>query len=364
MNFFIYLQMSNFLPYLKYVIPFILYLWSYLAFSYTGIYCWIPLFFLFFFVPVLELFIKPDAKNLNEVEEQLAKTNKIYDLIIWLTVPLQFTSLYLFLLSIQGEISIVDKIGRIVSMGLLCGVFGINVGHELGHRKQPFEQFLAKLLLLTSLYMHFFIEHNKGHHKDVATPQDPSSAKFKQNVYAFWIQTFKGSYLGAWRIAVDESKKKNQFLPWLNNEMFGFKLIQLTFVLGSFYFFGLTAMFGFLVAALIGATLLETVNYIEHYGLNREKKSETLYERVKPQHSWNSNHVVGRIMLFELSRHSDHHYLASRKYQILRHMEDAPQMPTGYPGMILLSLVPPLWFKIMHQKMVQNGMKMKTNQGV
>jgi alkane 1-monooxygenase len=336
-------------------------LFCYLSFSYTGIYCWIPLFYLFFFIPILELFIKPDAKNLNEVEEQLAKSNKIFDLIIWLTVPFQFISLYLFLLSIQGEISQLDKIGRIVSMGLLCGVFGINVGHELGHRKHPIEQFLAKLLLLSSLYMHFFIEHNKGHHKDVATPNDPSTAKFKQNVYAFWIQTFKGSYLGAWRIAIDESKKKNQNLPWLKNEMFFFEIIQITFVFGIFYLFGLEAMIYFLGAALIGATLLETVNYIEHYGLNREKKSEKLYERVKPQHSWNSNHVVGRIMLFELSRHSDHHYLASRKYQILRHMDEAPQMPTGYPGMILLSLVPPLWFKIMHHQMRQNGIEMGDN---
>jgi len=356
--------MSNFLAYLKYVIPFILYLWCYLAFSYTGIYCWIPLIYLFFFVPVLELFIKPDAKNLNEVEEQLAKTNKIYDLIIWLTVPLQFIFLYLFLQSIQDDLNNLDKIGRIVSMGLLCGVFGINAGHELGHRSSPIEQLMAKLLLLSSLYMHFFIEHNKGHHKDVATPHDPATAKYRQNVYAFWIQTFKGTYLGAWRIAITESEKKKQFLPWLNNEMVLFELIQLTFVFGIFYLFGLMTMLCFLGAAFIGAILLETVNYIEHYGLSREKKSDTLYERVKPQHSWNSNHVVGRLMLFELSRHSDHHYLASRKYQLLRHMEEAPQMPTGYPGMILLSLVPPIWFKIMHHKMEQNGIKMETSEGI
>lgn len=351
MVFFIYLPMSIFLQSLKYITPFILYVWSYLAFTNNGLFCWIPLFFIFFLVPILELFIQPDTKNLNEAEEQLAKNNPIFDLIIWLTVPVQLFSLYLFLQSLQGEISPLDKMGRIVSMGLICGIFGINAGHELGHRKHPFEQLLAKVLLLTSLYMHFFIEHNKGHHKDVATPNDPSTAKFKQNVYAFWIQTFKGSYLGAWRIAIDESKKKNQKLPWLNNEMFFFEIIQLMFVIGIFYFFGFATMICFLAAALIGATLLETVNYIEHYGLNREKKKSELYERVKPEHSWNSNHVIGRLMLFELSRHSDHHFLASRKYQILRHMDTAPQMPTGYPGMILLALVPPLWFKVMHQRM-------------
>jgi alkane 1-monooxygenase len=343
--------MLTFTKSFKYTTPFILYLLGYLAFSNTGIYCWIPLIYVFFFIPVLELFIAPDPKNLDAVEEQLAKANKWYDFIIWMTVPLQFISLYLFLTSFETTISNADIAGRIVTMGLLCGAFGINAAHELGHRTNNMEQFLAKLLLLTSLYMHFFIEHNKGHHKHVATPHDPSTAKYKQTVYAFWIQTFIGTYLSAWHIAIDESKKKNRSLPFLNNEMFLFQLIQIGFVLSIFSFFGFWSMLYFLGAALLGATLLETVNYIEHYGLTREKGTGTNYERVQPHHSWNSNHVIGRLMLFELSRHSDHHYLASRKYQILRNMEEAPQMPTGYPGMIVLSLFPPVWFSVMHRQM-------------
>ena len=343
--------MLTFTKSFKYTTPFILYLLGYLAFSNTGIYCWIPLIYVFFFIPVLELFIAPDPKNLDAVEEQLAKANKWYDFIIWMTVPLQFISLYLFLTRFETTISNADIAGRIVTMGLLCGAFGINEAHELGHRSNKMEQFLAKLLLLTSLYMHFFIEHNKGHHKHVATPHDPSTAKYKQTVYAFWIQTFIGTYLSAWHIAIDESKKKNRSLPLLNNEMFLFQLIQIGFVLSIFSFFGFWNMLYFLGAALLGATLLETVNYIEHYGLTREKGTGTNYERVQPHHSWNSNHVIGRLMLFELSRHSDHHYLASRKYQILRNMEEAPQMPTGYPGMIVLSLFPPVWFSVMHRQM-------------
>ena len=199
--------------------------------------------------------------------------------------------------------------------------------------------------------MHFFIEHNKGHHKHVATPNDPSTAKFKQSVYAFWVQTFIGTYLSAWHIAIEDAKKKNGFLPAIINEMMLFQMIQLGLVLLIFLNFGLIITAYFILAALIGAILLETVNYIEHYGLQREKGSGELFERVKPHHSWNSNHIIGRLMLFELSRHSDHHYMASRKYQVLRNMDEAPQMPTGYPGMIILSLFPPLWFKIMHQQM-------------
>jgi alkane 1-monooxygenase len=211
-----------------------------------------------------------------------------------------------------------------------------------------FEQFLAKILLLTSLYMHFFIEHNKGHHKHVATPEDPSTAFYKQHLYAFWIQTFIGTQKKAWQIATSEAKGS------IFNEMALFQLIQFALVGLIYYFFGGFVLVCFLVAAFIGAALLETVNYIEHYGLQRDF-AKTTFERVKPAHSWNSNHLMGRLTLFELSRHSDHHYLASRKYQILRHMEDAPQMPTGYPGMILLALFPPIWFKVMHRQMDRFG---------
>ena len=343
--------MIAFIKSFKYTTPFVLYLLAFLAFSRTGIWCWIPILYVFFFIPIMELFIAPDPKNLDEVEEQLAKSNKLYDIIVWLTVPLQYLLLFIFLTSFKQENSSLDIAGRIVAMGLLCGAFGINAAHELGHRTNVFEQFLAKSLLLTSLYMHFFIEHNKGHHKHVATPHDPSTAKFKQSVYAFWIQTFIGTYLSAWHIAIEDAKKKKSFMPVLVNEMVLFQLIQLGLLLLIFLNFGITITAYFILAATIGAILLETVNYIEHYGLQREKGHEQQFERVQPHHSWNSNHIIGRLMLFELSRHSDHHYMASRKYQVLRNMDEAPQMPTGYPGMIILSLFPPIWFKIMHQQM-------------
>ncbi len=343
--------MIAFIKSFKYTTPFVLFIVSYLAFNNTGILCWVPLLYVFFFIPILELFIAPNPRNLDAIEEQLAKSNKLYDVIIWMTVPLQYLLLFVFLVNFKQDLSVADIAGRIVAMGLLCGTFGINAAHELGHRTNIFEQLLAKLLLLTSLYMHFFIEHNKGHHKNVATPNDPSTAKYKQNVYAFWMQTFIGTYMSAWEIAVEEAEKKKRILPQLNNEMFLFQLIQLLFISIIIYFFGFTIMLYFIAASIMGATLLETVNYIEHYGLSREKGVGELYERVKPHHSWNSNHVIGRLMLFELSRHSDHHYLASRKYQILRNMEEAPQMPTGYPGMIVLSLFPPIWFSIMHKQM-------------
>ena len=342
----------------KYLTPFVLYVLALIAFNGNGIMCWYPLLYTFFMVPFAELFIKADAKNLDEVEEALAKKNKAYDFVLYATLPLQYYSLWVFLHAVQVDgISHWDLAGKIVSMGLLCGAFGINVAHELGHRVNKFEQGLAKLLLLTSMYMHFFIEHNKGHHKHVATSADPSTAKYNQSVYAFWPQTLIGTYLSAWKIANEELHKKGKAWYSIQNEMLQFQLIQLAFVFGIYWLFGGIITLFFLIAALMGGLLLETVNYIEHYGLTREATGDHQYERVQPHHSWNSNHIIGRLMLFELSRHSDHHYLASRKYQVLRSYDNAPQMPTGYPGMILLSLIPPIWFKVMNQQMKKYGLK-------
>jgi len=335
----------------KYLTPFVLYVLTLAAFNGNGLLCWLPLLYTFFLIPFAELFIKADPRNLDEVEEALAKKNKAYDFILYAAVIMQYYSLWVFFNSLkQDALSSVDIAGRVISMGLLCGTFGINVAHELGHRVNKMEQTFAKMLLLTSLYMHFFIEHNKGHHKHVATPHDPSTAKYNQSLYAFWTQTLIGTYLSAWKIANEEQEKKGKPRWSLQNEMLLFHLIQIAFVLLILYFFGVKIAILFIVAALMGGLLLESVNYIEHYGLSRNTTSEDQFERVQPHHSWNSNHIIGRLMLFELSRHSDHHYLASRKYQILRSFDNAPQMPTGYPGMILLSLFPPLWFKIMHQQ--------------
>ena len=223
--------MQNFIKIFKYATPFVLYFLGYLSFTKSGWYAWTPLLYTFFMVPMAELFIAPNPANLDAAEEQLAKANQWYDIVLWCTVPLQYFLLYTFLTHIGSSQSNLDTLGSIIGMGLLCGAFGINVAHELGHRTNKFEQFLAKSLLLSSLYMHFFIEHNKGHHKHVATPNDPSTAKFKQSVYAFWVQTFIGTYLSAWHIAIEDAKKKNGILPAIFNEMMLFQMIQLGLVL-------------------------------------------------------------------------------------------------------------------------------------
>lgn len=302
-------------------------------------------------LPLMELFTKPDPSNLSEEEEQKKQTSSFYDFMLYLSVPIQYAVVFLLVYKInEGGQSIFELIGMIISAGISCGAIGINVAHELGHRVSKHERFMAKALLLTSLYMHFYIEHNRGHHKYVSTPKDPATARYGESLYKFIIRSVSQSIISAWNLEKQRLSKKQISVFSFSNEMIRFAFIQAAFVLAIFFLFDLQATLAFVAAAIIGFVLLETINYIEHYGLMRKEIAPGKYEIVRPEHSWNSDYVLGRIMLFELTRHSDHHYKASRKYQVLRHFNDAPQLPTGYPGMMLLATIPPLWFKTMNQK--------------
>jgi alkane 1-monooxygenase len=336
---------------LKYLTPLTIYLLAGVAFTGGGWLTWLPMLYAWVLIPLAELLMRPDAHNMSAAEEELAKNDRLYDYMLYTIVVFQFVALGYFLYAMrQPGLAWWETMGRVFSMGLLCGTFGINVGHELGHRVNAFEQMLAKSLLLTSLYMHFFIEHNKGHHKNVATPQDPSSARYNEPVYTFYFRTIVFSYLSAWHIANAEQRKKGRAVVALSNEMVQAHLIQALLLAAIYFAFGGLILLYFIAAAAIGIALLETVNYIEHYGLQRNATASGGYERAMPWHSWNSDHLLGRLMLFELSRHSDHHYMASRKYQILKHYDDSPQLPTGYPGSMILALVPPAWFYVMNKR--------------
>ena len=336
---------------LKYLSAFLLATTVYISFTNVGIWTYSPLIFSFGLIPLVELLFKPDAKNLSEEEKQKAAADSYYSIVLYAVVILQVVFLIYFLFVIQGNLSSFDLIGRIISMGILCGIFGINVGHELGHRSNRFEQFLGEILLLTSLETHFLPYHNSGHHHNVATPKDPATARKGEIVFLFWLRSQLGSYFQAWKIENDRLRKKGKSAFSFSNKMLIYTVAQIALLASIYYFFNVQTMFYFLAAAIIGILLLETVNYIEHYGLLRKIKENGNYERVQPHHSWNSNHILGRTMLFELSRHSDHHYKASKHYQLLDSTPNSPQMLTGDPGMMLLALFPPLWFKVMNKQL-------------
>ncbi len=306
--------------------------------------------FVFGVLPAIELFLKPDPRNLDAVQEAVARQDRGYDLILYSLVPIQWGLLLFFLVQVSAaELSWVVKLGLTSAFGMACGVLGINAAHELGHRPTKHEQFMAKALLLTTLYMHFFIEHNRGHHKHVSTDADPASSRRGEWLYAFFVRTITGSWLSAWKLEHQRLRKKGLPLFSVHNEMLRFQVIQLALVALIAAMFGTEVMGWFLAAALIGILLLETVNYIEHYGLRRKRNGDS-YERPLPIHSWNSDHPLGRLVLLELTRHSDHHYLASRKYQVLRHFDESPQLPAGYPAMMALAFFPPLWFRVMDRE--------------
>lgn len=328
-----------------YIVP-ILVLFSLYAggyFSYTA------LFTLFIIIPSLELLSPVNTSNMDAVEEAVAAEDRFYDYLLYGLVPCHLLVVAYFLYKIgDPQLPLYETIGMITACGISCGL-AINNAHELGHRQTAFEQNLSKLLLWTSLYMHFFIEHNRGHHLNVATEEDPASSRYGESVYAFYIRSIFGAWVSAWELERKRLKRTDTpFISW-SNEMLVYQVLQFGLLLAIGLSFGLYVLFCFICCAVIGIVMLETVNYIEHYGLERKRVGKR-YERTMPIHSWNSNHPLGRMIMLELSRHSDHHYIANRKYQLLRHFEESPQMPTGYPGMMLLALFPPAWFYVMHRR--------------
>jgi alkane 1-monooxygenase len=164
------------------------------------------------------------------------------------------------------------------------------------------------------------------------------------------VRSITKSWLDAWKIERDRLEREGRPFWSPANEMLRFQVYQISWLIFVFILFGPKGLLGAVAVALIGVLLLETVNYLEHYGLRRRLLASGHYEPVTPAHSWNSDHALGRIFLYELTRHSDHHYKATRKYQILRHLDQSPQLPFGYPTSLLLSLVPPLWFSLMNPR--------------
>ena len=244
-----------------------------------------------------------------------------------------------------------DVAGMIVCAGVLFGALGINIAHELGHRRERVFQRLAQALLVLSLYMHFFIEHNRGHHRRMATPEDPATARRGEVVYAFLFRSVVFGWLSAWELEARRLQGKGWLTHLKQNEMLHFQIIQVAAVGAVGWFFGLHVAAVWVASAVVGFLLLEVVNYVEHYGLVREKLPNGRYERVSPKHSWTSDHPISRALLFELPRHADHHAHPARPYGSLRHFSDAHQLPTGYSGMILLALVPPLFFRVMDRQL-------------
>jgi len=335
----------------KYLLAYILPLSAYWGIATGGVWSFAAIFVGFVAIPILEQILPASAENDPPNVEANRLHNRLFDWLLYANVPLLYGLLvYYFHTLTTADLTNMEITGMTCSVGLIVGTSGINVGHELGHRHNRFELFLAKLLLLPALYLHFNIEHNRGHHKNVATEADPASARFGESLYAFWLRSVVLGYRNAWRLENQRLHQQGKSALQLDNAMIQFQIAQLCYLLAVGWIFGWQMVLFATAVAVFGFLMLECVNYIEHYGLRRKLLPNGRYEKVSPRHSWNSDHELGRIMLYELTRHSDHHFKATRKYQILRHIDQSPQLPLGYPASILMALVPPLWFRIMNQR--------------
>jgi alkane 1-monooxygenase len=267
-------------------------------------------------------------------------------------IPLQYASLVVACsLWASGDLAWWQSLGLATSVGLVAGI-AINTAHELGHKRPAVERWLSKVALAQSAYGHFQLEHNRGHHTKVSTPEDPASARLGESFWEFLPRTVLGSLRSALVLEREREARLGHRFWSPRNELLN--AWAMTVVL----FGGLIAWFGWSIApwlvlqAVMGFSLLEVVNYIEHYGLLRQRRADGRYERCQPEHSWNASNVVSNLLLFQLQRHSDHHAYPTRRYQVLRHFDDVPQLPTGYAGMITLAVIPPLWRRVMDHRVV------------
>ena len=342
---------------LKYIFAYTIPASAYFSFISSGIWTYSTVFYAFLAIPILDILTGESKENLSEEDASYKKTKWIFDLMLYFNIPIVFGLLFIFYSNIQlNDYSNFEIVGLVLSGGILLATNGINVAHELGHRTPYFERFFSKMLYMPCLYMHFYIEHNFGHHLKVATPEDGASARYNQTLYSFWFSSVTRQYKSAWKIQIEMLNRKGLSFFSIKNDMLWYHLIQPIYLIVIYGLFSSKVMIIAILIGVVAFLFLECINYIEHYGLRRIKTEFGRYERVQPYHSWNSNFNVGRVTLYERTRHSDHHYKSSKKYQILNSHQECPTLPFGYPTSILLSLVPPLWFRVMNP-LVPKSMK-------
>lgn len=334
------------MPLAAYALVYTLPVFAWIGLFAGGLWTWALPIVVYLAIPFAELFLRGNLTNLTAEGEAERRADKRYDLLLYLAVPTQVA--LVAALGWRAEaLAPWELAGAVVSVGSTCGAIAINVAHELGHRADRFHQRLAKILLVTSLYHHFFVEHNRGHHARVATPDDPATARRGEGVYTFWVRSITESLRSAWRLEATRLAKSGRSAWSWDNEVLRGKIVEAAVVAAFLVFFGPLGAAAFVGAAIGGILLLETVNYVEHYGLVRTKLPDGRWERVRPAHSWTSDRPFSRVLLFELTRHADHHANPGRPYAVLRHFDDAPELPTGYAGMVMLALCPPLFRAVM-----------------
>ncbi|MGX6603313.1 alkane 1-monooxygenase [Micromonosporaceae bacterium Da 78-11] len=308
-------------------------------------------------IPVLDLLTGDDRVNPPDEAVPALQASPYYRWITYLFLPAQYAALVMTCIAwtrspgFAGAAGPTQAAGLVLTAGLVNGI-AINTAHELGHKRETVECWLSRIALAPTGYGHFHVEHNRGHHVRVATPEDPASSRLGETYWQFWPRTVLGSLRSAWRLETARHRLRGRS-PWtvrndvLNSWAMTVALFAaLTLALGP-------AVLPFLaLQAVVGFPVLEAVKYLEHYGLRRARNAAGRYEKVDPRHSWNSDRLTTNVLLFQLQRHSDHHADPLRRYQTLRSFDDSPQLPAGYATMLLLAFVPPLWRRVMDPRVL------------
>ena len=331
-------------------------IYGYGLFLLTGlsVFWWLTPIVVYLLIPFLDVAIGEDNANPPDSAMDALNKDRYYRYVVAAAIPVQYAMfVWGTWMALNGGLGWGSLLGLFISIGWTSGL-GINVAHELGHQTRSWERWAAKIALAPVAYGHFYVEHNRGHHVRVATPEDPATSRFGESLYEFVPRCIIGSVRSAWEIEKLRLEKQGKSVWSLEND--NLQAWSLTVILygAMTVWLGWVALPFMLLQGLFGGSLLEVVNYLEHYGLKREKKADGSYERCQPHHSWNSNHLATNVFLYHLQRHSDHHANPTRSFQTLRNFEGVPRLPNGYAGMIMLAYVPPLWFKVMNPKVVEH----------
>ena len=312
----------------------------------------VPLLLSYFGIPLLDYWLGEDSSNPPEDVVPELEDDRYYRILTWITVPLHYVALLAAVIfAMQANLSLAGWLILAVTAGLAGGV-AVNTAHEMGHKRHWVDQWLAKFALAVPFYGHFSVEHNFGHHKHVATPDDPASARMGESIYRFALREMPSGLIRAWGIEKARQARRGRSVLSLHNEILQSYLISVALQGGLVIAFGWPAFVFLVIHNAVAWFQLTSANYIEHYGLLRQRDAQGHYERCQPHHSWNSNHVMSNLVLFHLERHSDHHANPQRRYQSLRDFDDVPRLPSGYFGMYLLAYVPPLWFRVMDKRLL------------
>lgn len=308
---------------------------------------WFPLFFLFVLLPVADYGLGHDPRNPSPDDAAALADDRWFR---WMTLAALPAQLGVLAWSawhcVHAGFGPVGLAGWVLSQGIVGGVLAINVAHELIHKDTALERMAGGLLLTSVGYHGFKIEHVRGHHVHVSTPEDASSARFGQSLWHFLPRALVRNTANAWTLEAQRLAKQGRRWWNVDNELIRWTALWLMLGTGFGLWLGRYGIAFFVVQGFFAACALEIINYIEHYGLERERLADGRYERTTHLHSWNSDYLISNLLLFHLQRHSDHHETPRRRYQNLLHHADSPQLPGGYAAMFLLALCPPLWFRV------------------